>query len=45
MLALSLLLINAPFIKELDFAAISLIKAVSKAFSRSATRIIGQNIS
>ena len=43
MLALSLLLIDIPSIEELDFMAMSLIEAVSKAFSRSATRIIGQN--
>jgi hypothetical protein len=40
-LALSLLLINTPSMEELDFAAISLIEAVSKAFSRSVIRIIG----
>jgi hypothetical protein len=40
-LALSLLLTDAPSIEELDFTAMSLIEAVSKAFSRSVTRIIG----
>jgi hypothetical protein len=42
-LALSLLLIDAPSMEELDFAAMSLIEAVSKAFSKSATRTTGQN--
>jgi hypothetical protein len=42
-LALSLSLIDTPSIKELNFTAMSLIEAVSKAFSRSATWIIGQN--
>jgi hypothetical protein len=44
MLALSLLFINILSIEELNFTAMSLIEAVSKAFSRSITRIIGQNI-
>jgi hypothetical protein len=42
-LALSLPLTDAPSTEELDFAAMSLTEAVSKAFSRSATRTTGQN--
>jgi hypothetical protein len=44
-LALFFILINAPALKELDFAAISLIKVISKAYFRFAIRITSQNIS